>query len=81
MDDKQFKILVEKLDRIHIAIAMFAVRELKTQTNQALALSSMGFKPAEIAKMLGTSPNTIRTTLSRARKQPIETAEPEQAES
>jgi hypothetical protein len=52
-------------------IALYVVQERK-QSEQITILSRAGFRPAEIAALLGTTPNTVSVELSaqrRARKQ------------
>ncbi|MGA2173333.1 MAG: hypothetical protein ABSG82_10055 [Sedimentisphaerales bacterium] len=41
----------------------------KSQTEQVGLLSRAGLQPKEIADIVGTTPNTVRVTLSTARKQ------------
>jgi DNA-binding CsgD family transcriptional regulator len=41
----------------------------KSQSEQVGLLSQAGLQPKEIADIVGTTPNTVRVTLSTARKQ------------
>jgi len=68
MDDRQFEELKEKLNVITKLLALNLVRDIKIQKDQIIALSSFGFKPSEIAELLGTTANTVNVALSRARK-------------
>ena len=42
--------------------------EGKTNTEVIEILGRIGFQPKDIAELLGTSPNTVSVTLSKARK-------------
>ena len=68
MEDKQFKELKEKLDVITKLLTLNLVKDMELQKDQIIALSSFGFQPSQIADLLGTTANTVRVTLSMARK-------------
>ncbi|MGA2934071.1 MAG: hypothetical protein ABSD81_02830 [Methanomicrobiales archaeon] len=67
MDDKQFQIIVSKLDAIIKLQAMAAVqgRALK---EQVATLSAFNFQPKQIADLLGKTPNHISVILSELRR-------------
>jgi len=66
MNDINLKIL-EKLDLLVKLTTLNIVKD-KNFKEQLKLLSSVGFKPKEIADLLGTTPNSVRVTLSRIRK-------------
>ena len=68
MNDEQFKELKDKLDVITRLLALNIVKDMKLQKDQILTLSSFAFQPSQIAELLGTTANTVRVTLSTARK-------------
>lgn len=68
MDDKQFKELKDKMDVITKLLALNIVKDVKVQKDQIITLSSFGLQPSQIADLLGTTANTVRVTLSTARK-------------
>jgi hypothetical protein len=65
--------LLAVLSRIANLLALLAVKDQR-QEHQVLTLSAAGYAPAEIAKLINTTPNTVRVTLStsraRAKKKP-----------
>jgi len=68
MNEKQFNEVMAKMDLIIRLLTLNIVKDMKTQTNKILFLSSLGFQPKEIAKLLGTTRNTVNVALSRSRK-------------
>ncbi|HVA17120.1 MAG TPA: hypothetical protein VMV59_05325 [Candidatus Dormibacteraeota bacterium] len=65
---QQLRVRVEeKLDRILRLLGVIAVKDL-SQSEQIATLSEIGFAPSEIARILGTTPNTVRVTLVGIRK-------------
>jgi DNA-directed RNA polymerase specialized sigma24 family protein len=68
LEPKQFDILMKKLDHLIALLVGIAIRNIKIQNEQILLLSSAGFKPSEIAEILGTTSNTIRVALSTKKK-------------
>jgi len=56
MDEKQFKEIIGKMDGIARLLALNFVKDLKIQKDKIIALSSFGFGPSEIAKLIGTTP-------------------------
>jgi CRP-like cAMP-binding protein len=49
-------------------LGMLLVRD-KKQTEQITLLNQVGFRPVEIAALLGTTPNTVNVELSNQRRQ------------
>jgi len=68
MDEKQFKEIMGKMDLIVRLLAINLVKDLKVQKDKIIALSSFGFGPSDIAKLLGTTPNTVSVALSEIKK-------------
>jgi DNA-directed RNA polymerase specialized sigma24 family protein len=67
MDDKQFKEIIERLDKLTRIIAISNTRGL-TSTDRIILLHQVGFAPREIADMLNTTSNVVSVTLSLRRK-------------
>jgi DNA-directed RNA polymerase specialized sigma24 family protein len=67
MDDKQFKEIVERLDKLIRIVAISNTRGL-TSTDRIILLHQAGFAPREIADMLNTTSNVVSVTLSLRRK-------------
>jgi DNA-binding CsgD family transcriptional regulator len=68
MDEKQFEEITNKIDLIVRLLALNIVKDQKIQKDKIIALSSFGFAPFEIAKLLGTTRNTVNVALSEMRK-------------
>jgi DNA-binding CsgD family transcriptional regulator len=60
--------LVNRLDQLTRIVSLGLVFG-KSQGEQISLLSKAGLQPKEIADIVGTTPNTVRVTLSTARKQ------------
>ena len=73
MDDKQFNELKDKLGVITQLLALNLIRDLKLQKDQITRLASFGFQPSQIAGFLNTTANSVRVTLSKARRKGKET--------
>lgn len=67
MNDEQFKDMTSRMDLIIRLLALNIVKDFDSQKKKIIALSSFGFEPKEISQYLGTSSNTVRVALSRAR--------------
>jgi transcriptional regulator len=67
MDDKQFAILVKKLDAMSRLLALNVVAKRKF-IEQVAILSSAGFAPKEIAEMLGKTSHNVSVQLDRIKK-------------
>jgi len=59
--------ITRRLDRI-IQLLVFWMTEEKPQIERIRLLSSVGFGPAEIARILGTTANTVNVALHSIRK-------------
>jgi DNA-binding NarL/FixJ family response regulator len=68
MDEKQFNEIISKMDTINRLLALNIVKDFKIQEQKITTLSSFGFSPSEIAKLLGTTPHTVSVALSRIKK-------------
>jgi len=68
IDEKQFKEITSKMDLVIRLLALNIVKDLNVQKDKIITLSSFGFGPSEIAKLLGTTPNAVNVTLSEMRK-------------
>jgi DNA-directed RNA polymerase specialized sigma24 family protein len=68
IDEKQFKEITSKMDLIVRLLALNIVKDLKVQKDKIITLSSFGFGPSEIARLLGTTPHTVSVTLSDVKK-------------
>ena len=68
MDEKQFQEISSRLDTIIKLLTINSV-EGKDPKRMILVLSSLGFQPKQIADILNENPSTVRSRLSRARKE------------
>jgi len=69
MADEWVQALDRKIDVIIRLLAQNLVRDMKTQKEKILLLSSIGYKPIEIANFLGTTNNTVSVALTKAKKE------------
>lgn len=67
MEDKQFKELMVKLDKLTRIIALSSTQGL-TVTERIYLLHNAKFSPTEIAEIVGTSTNVVNVRLSELRK-------------
>lgn len=67
MTNKQFTEISNKLDMLTRLLALNLLPG-KKQQEQIILLNRVGLQPKEIAEMLDTTPNTVRVTLSKIRK-------------
>jgi len=67
MEEKQFKEIADRLDKIIKLIAVPAV-EGKNVEQSMVFLDALGFRPIEIAAILGKTTNQVNVTLSNYRK-------------
>jgi hypothetical protein len=79
MDEKQFEILIEKLERVLRLLALNLVKEAKGDERVRI-LSSAKFGGAEIAEMLEMEPNAVNQALYRLRRKGKEGSKGSQAE-
>jgi len=70
MSDVVLDDISHKLDSLIKLIAYYLIKDM-SQKEQITLLSNAGFKPKQIAKMIGTSSNTVSVTLSALRKKRI----------
>ena len=61
--------ITKRLDIIIKLLAMNLMQGKETQKDKIIQLSKLGLQPKEIANILGTTSNTVRVTLSAARKE------------
>jgi hypothetical protein len=67
MDEKQFDILIERLDTITKLLAANLPQEM-TLSEKAMLLHNVGLRSTEIAKILGTSSKYVSVALFRGKK-------------
>lgn len=79
MEQKQFDMLIQRLDTVLKLLALNLPEDLTAQ-EKIVKLSGTGLKGTDIAQILGTSPGYVAVALDRARKRskpkPTETATP-----
>lgn len=61
--------VIERLDLVIKLLAMNVMKEEETQKDKIIKLSKIGLQPKEIANILNTTSNTVRVTLSSARRE------------
>ena len=66
MDEKLAKEIIKKMDSILKLLALTAGAGL-TMTERIILLGKAGFRPVEIAEILGTSSNAVNVILSHNR--------------
>lgn len=59
--------ILQRLDAI-VGLLVQAVTAEKTQVEKIQSLSAAGFQPKDIARIIGTTPNTVRVAMSVSRK-------------
>lgn len=67
MDNQKLEELISSQKEIVGLLAILAKRDTM-QSTLMKELSMVGFQPKRIAELLGTTPNTIRVSLSRVKK-------------
>lgn len=60
--------LSDRLDTITRLLSYLVAIEHDTLEKRALVLNSLGLQPSEIARICGTTPNTISVRLAEAKK-------------
>jgi len=60
--------VARELRRISRILAVIAIRNEESQREQIKLLGDMGFLPSEIARMVGTTPNTVSVALHEIRR-------------
>jgi DNA-binding NarL/FixJ family response regulator len=66
MSDVNNELLVEIKKMVRL-LSIIAIGD-KKQIEQIEVLSKAGFQPKEIADLLGTTPNTVRVSLTKIKK-------------
>jgi DNA-directed RNA polymerase specialized sigma24 family protein len=61
--------IVEKLDLMIKLLALNVMDTGNSQKEDIIQLARVGIQPKDIAKIIGTSSNTVSVTLSRARSE------------
>jgi len=67
-DQTNYHEIGKKLDIIIRLLAQQIIAQHETIETKAVALRSSGIMPAEIAKICGTTPNTVRVALTLGKK-------------
>jgi DNA-binding CsgD family transcriptional regulator len=67
VEDKQFKLIVEKLDTLIRIMALSGTKEMTSSEKIAL-LHKAGISSKDIAEIIGTSQNVVNVRLSQMRK-------------
>jgi len=70
MEDKQFKEITERLDRLIRIVALSSTQGL-TLTEKISLLHQARFAPKEIADILATTQNVVNVRLSEMRKRGV----------
>ncbi|HZY94256.1 MAG TPA: hypothetical protein VFE98_05255 [Candidatus Bathyarchaeia archaeon] len=69
MDEKQFALLTDKLDKMMRLLAASAVRGLSQEKDKIKELDAAGFEPAEIDRFLGKTRGYSRVVIERMKKE------------
>lgn len=67
MEEEQFDEIAKRLDKVIKLLALQSL-EGKNGSEAIKALSKVGFKPSEIATLIGTTPNTVSVALNTIKK-------------
>jgi hypothetical protein len=67
MEDRQFKEIIERLDKLIRIVALSSIKGL-TSTEKISLLHQAGFGPKDIADIVGTTSNVVNVRLSEMRK-------------
>lgn len=70
MEEEQFEEVNKKLDKIIRLLALQSIAG-KKGVEAIRGLSAAGFQPKDIAEILGTTPNTVRVSLSTMKKKKV----------
>ena len=68
MNESRGKEILQELQRISKLLALTIIRELKLQQEKVELLSSVGFRPKEIANITGIEANQVSAVLSNIKK-------------
>ena len=69
MDDRQFLVITDKLDKLLKLQALSALKEVESEYQKIKLLYSMDFRNAEIARILGKDPHNVDVVVSKIRKE------------
>ncbi len=64
-DNERIEQLLDEAVRL---IALQTRLQMETQNEAIIALADVGIGPKRIAELLGTTPNTVNVTISKARR-------------
>ena len=68
LDKNQFDAIIDRLDKLTKLVALQLVRGESTERDKILILSDIGFRPAEVGRLLGKSPTNISVVLTQMKK-------------
>jgi precorrin-6B methylase 1 len=68
LEEKQFEILNNQITKIIKLVSMIVLQSVEKESDKILLLSSIGFEPAEIAKVLSKNRSNVTKTLTVMRK-------------
>jgi len=69
MDEKQFAVLSDKLDKMMRLLAVGAVRGLPQEKDKIKELDAAGFEPPQIDRVLGKTRGYSRVVLERMKRE------------
>ena len=74
--------MAEQIDKIDMLVRLWAIALVngKRQKDQIRLLSIAGMGPAEIAELIGTTPNTVNAALSSLRRAKGMNLKPEESD-
>lgn len=68
MNEDKLTEISDKLDKLIRLQAIVVVKNETSEQSKIALLDSLGFRPSEIAKMLGKSPENVNVVLGRIKK-------------
>lgn len=68
MDDRQYKALDEKIERITRLLTIIALKGEPSEKRKIELMDAMGFKASEVGKLLNKSPQNVSNVLRNLRK-------------
>ena len=71
MNENQTKLILENLDILTKAIAVFTIKDLKDKKEKIWLLHAMGLSNSDIAKIFNSTSSAIAMTLSRKRAEKV----------
>ncbi len=77
LEEKQFKTIIEKLDKISKLLALNLVNDCEKQKDKIIMLSSFGYGVTEIVNLLNTTKGTANQALVKDRKEKAKAKENE----